>query len=318
MPTMISKGLCTRPLARDTFPATIYDPMSYSEAAMPLEDAKFYLRREMSEPEKLALGSGDVVVFTCARRPGRGPNEDAAGIMPIDEQRSVLLVADGMGGTAAGARAAGIVITHTIERLLQVDDGESAVRNAILDGIEESNRRIRGLDVGSGTTILAVEISAGTFRSYHAGDSMAMLVDLSGRPTWRTAPHSPVGHAVEAGLLDETAAMTHENRHLLANAVGKATMHLEIGARRPLRPGDTLVLATDGLFDNLLLEEIAEIARNPDLVQAVEELVATAGNRMISPETSYLSKPDDFTVVAYRERAPDTLGTLEFSPVETG
>ena len=122
---------------------------------------------------------------------------------------------------SAGARAAGIAITRTIERLLTPRGGEGAVRNAILDGIEESNRVIRQLEVGAGTTILAIEIEGGCFRSYHAGDSMALLVDAKGRTPWRTPPHSPVGYAIEAGLLDEQRAMKHENRHLLANALGR-------------------------------------------------------------------------------------------------
>ena len=290
--------------------------MTQTEAASPLEDAKFYLRREMSDPEAFAIGDGDVVAYTCPRRPGRATNEDAAGIVPIDEQRTVLLVADGMGGQAAGARAAGIAITRTIERLLTPGSGEGAVRNAILDGIEESNRVIRQLEIGAGTTILVIEIAGGCFRSYHAGDSMALLVDASGRTPWRTPPHSPVGYAIEAGLLDEQRAMKHENRHLLANALGQRKMHLELGSRRALKPGDTLVLASDGLFDNLLLEEIAERIRNPVLTEGVADLVKTASRRMISPDSSNLSKPDDLTVVAYRQRAPDTLGTLEFEPIE--
>ncbi len=292
--------------------------MTYTDAASPLEDAKFYLRREMSEPEAFALGDGDVVVYTSPRRPGHAPNEDAAGIVPIDGESAVLLVADGMGGQAAGARAAGIAVTRTIERLLSPGEGESAVRNAILDGIEESNHAIRQLGLGAGTTFLAIEIAARYFRSYHAGDSIALLVDGSGQTPWRTAPHSPVGYAIEAGVLDERAAMKHENRHLLANALGQRRMHLEIGSQRPLKPGDTLILATDGLFDNLLMDEIAERVRNPVLLRAVGDLVKTAARRMVSPDSSNLSKPDDLTVIAYRQRAPDTLGTLEFAPVETG
>ncbi len=292
--------------------------MEYSEAAAPLEEAKFYLRREMSEPETLALAGGDVVVFTTARRPGGAPNEDAAGVVPIDEQRAALLLADGLGGAADGARAAGIAITRIVERLLQHEDGDNALRNAILDGIDEANRAIRSRAVGAGTTILAVELAAGCFRTCHAGDSMAVLVDARGRPIWRTPPHSPVGYAIEAGLLDETAAMSHGSRHLLANALGKKALHVELAAFRKLRPGETLILASDGLFDNLLLQEVGERARHHDLVRVVDDLVATAGRRMLSPDSANLSKPDDLTIIAYRERPPDTLGTLEFAPIETG
>ena len=292
--------------------------MTHATEAAPLEEPRLYLHREMSRAEALSIGPGEVVVFSTARRPGRSPNEDAAAVVPLGPERAVLLLADGMGGAAQGDRAAAMAIGSATERLLLSSSGAaSAVRNAILDGIEEADRAIRDLKLGAGTTILALELWRDRVRSYHAGDSMAALIDADGRPRWRTVPHSPVGHAVEAGLLDEAQAIRHQSRHLLTNAIGKRAMHVEVGSFRPLMPSDTLILGSDGLFDNLMLSEIGELVRGRSLESAVAELVGVATRRMISPDDSNISKPDDLTVIGFRLRPPEPMATLDFEPVES-
>lgn len=291
--------------------------MTYPTAAAPLGEPRLYLRAEMDAPELLNLDAGEVVVFSNARRPGRAPNEDAAAVVPLGDRRAVLLLADGMGGAAAGDRAAGIAIRTATEWVLGARPGGSGVRNAILDGFEEADRSVRDLDLGAGTTFVAAELWQDQVRTYHAGDSMAVLIDADGRPRWRTTPHSPVGFAIEAGLLDDARAMTHQARHLLTNAIGKRATHVEVGACRPLLPGDTLVVASDGLFDNLMLSEIGERVRHRELREAVGDLVGTATGRMISPESSDISKLDDLTILAFRSRPPEALRTLDFSPVES-
>ena len=64
-----------------------------------------------------------------------------------------------------------------------------------------------------------------------------------------TVSHSPVGMALESGLLDEAEAMHHEERHIVSNVVGSAGMRIEIGAKRKLAPRDTVLLASDGLAE---------------------------------------------------------------------
>jgi serine/threonine protein phosphatase PrpC len=63
-----------------------------------------------------------------------------------------------------------------------------------------------------------------------------------------------------------------------------------------------VLLASDGLFDNLHLDEIvAQMCQSP-LLAAVQELVAAARKRMIEPADGQPSKPDDLTIVCYRKR----------------
>jgi serine/threonine protein phosphatase PrpC len=117
---------------------------------------------------------------------------------------------------------------------------------------------------------------------------------------WQTIPHSPVGFAVEAGVLDEEEAMHHEERHVVSNVVGSAEMRIEIGPEIRLAPRDTVVLASDGLLDNLTMDEIIARVRKGRLDKAVRRLAVDTRRRMTCPEEGQPSKPDDTTIIAYR------------------
>ncbi|MHC4422347.1 MAG: PP2C family protein-serine/threonine phosphatase, partial [Planctomycetota bacterium] len=68
------------------------------------------------------------------------------------------------------------------------------------------------------------------------------------------------------------------------------------------RRRDTLVLGSDGLFDNLHLEEITEYVRKGPLARAAESLAAACRRRMCEPRADHPSKPDDLTFLLYRRR----------------
>ena len=112
--------------------------------------------------------------------------------------------------------------------------------------------------------------------------------------------HSPTGYAMEAGLLDEAAALRHEERHLVLNYVGQETMRIEVGACVRVAPHDTLLVASDGLADNLTLEEIVATVRKGPLYGAADRLAELARRRMTQPSGGAPSKPDDLTFLLYR------------------
>jgi serine/threonine protein phosphatase PrpC len=286
--------------------------MSIDLAALrPLEEAKLFLREEMTEPVRLTLGSGEVVVFSTPRHTAKA-NEDSAAVLPVGEDRSVLLVADGMGGASAGDLAAQIVVESVASSVADIGLEPSLLRNAILDGIEAANREVMGLDVRAGSTIAAVEIVGNRLRTYHAGDSMVILFGPTGLARWKTVSHSPVGYAVASGFFQEHQAIRHESLHLLSNAVGTASMKLEIGTTAGFEPGDTLLIASDGLFDNLLTREVGELVRGEDLLGSISQMVGIACSRMAEPSAENPSKPDDLTVVAFKPFDQEALGTLSF------
>ena len=170
----------------------------------------------------------------------------------------------------------------------------------MLDGVERANAEVTGLAVGAATTLAVVELGRAAIRPYHVGDSTILVVGQRGKLKLQTVPHSPVGYAVEAGLLDEKEAIHHEDRHLVSNIVGSPEMTIEVGRTLKLRPRDTVVLGSDGLFDNLHVEEITEIVRKGPLGAAAAALADVCRRRMDEPEPGRPSKPDDLTFLVYR------------------
>ncbi len=268
-----------------------------------------FLGREMVRAELCHLPGGKAAVFTV-RSPKKErtdlPNEDAAVLIPAGPESSVLLVADGLGGAEAGERAAEIAAATLVAAVQEAGRSGGELRAAILDGLEEANRRVRGLGGQAGTTLVAVAVNRHVFRCYHVGDSIFLVIASDGRLKWRNIPHSPVGYALEAGLMDEEEALHHDHRHVVSNIVGSREMRIEIGPELPLAPDDTLLLASDGLFDNLKLMEIARLARSNGLPEAADHLAAEALRRMLAQgEGGAPSKPDDLTLVAYRPDLPE-------------
>ena len=109
------------------------------------------------------------------------------------------------------------------------------------------------------------------------------------------------GFAVEAGFLDHKEALHHEDRHLVSNFLGANDMRIDVGAELRLQARDTILLATDGLMDNVHLSETIERIRKGPLDAAAERLVALARHRMAAKTTAQPSKPDDLSLILYRK-----------------
>ena len=77
-------------------------------------------------------------------------------------------------------------------------------------------------------------------------------------------------------------------------------MRIEIGSRTALAIRDTVLLASDGLFDNLHFEEIIAYIRKGPLPEAAQRIVDHARKRMEDPGDGMPSKPDDLTFVIFR------------------
>lgn len=254
----------------------------------------------MAEVEVVALAGGRAAVFSTRSPAKDTSNEDAAALVPYGEVGAAIVVADGLGGMPRGGEAARLAVTGLTEAVGSAASAHNALRNGILNGIEAANGAIRALGNGA-TTVAVAEIDEGGVRPYHVGDSMILLTGQRGRVKLQTVPHSPVGYGVESGLIDPTEALDHEDRHIVSNVIGSSEMRVEIGTRVPMAPRDTLLLATDGLFDNFYLEEIVERVRRGPLERVGAELAAECLKRMNAPEEApHPSKPDDLTFVLFR------------------
>lgn len=243
---------------------------------------------------------GDGTVYS-RRAPDRDDdNEDRAAWWCPTGGGLVLAVADGAGGHAAGGQAAELAIGAMSDALAAIPGGAATAAAAVLAGFDAANRRVLELRSGAATTLCVVLIEGGTVRTFHAGDSQALLVGQRGKLRLLTTAHSPVGYAVEAGVLDQGEAIHHDQRHLVSNLVGNADMHIEISAPIPMRPRDTVLVASDGVFDNLEVPEVVELVRSGPLAVAARRLAEQCQQRMEAPAAAEPSKLDDVTFVLFR------------------
>ena len=259
-----------------------------------------YFNSSLDGPEFYSMHSGFAAIFS-ARAPGKETaNEDSLALIPVNQSSLVLVIADGMGGLPAGEEASRTVIKRLIKSLMRVNKEDISVREAILDGIEQANNAILDCKNGSGTTLVVAELQGNILRTYHAGDSMIMLMGNRGKIKYSAIAHSPTGYALEAGMINEAEAMSHEHRHLISNYVGSTDMRVEISPVIQMAPRDTLLLASDGLSDNLYDNEIVEICRKGPL-QACSRKLATESNKyMVQPVSNRGYHPDDLTFIMFR------------------
>lgn len=264
-----------------------------------LTQAKVYQDDALTDEEVVRIGSGFAVAVSVKSPAKESGNEDAALLRPLDERSSVLAVADGVGGHAAGAQASSLVM-QTLNRYLREKSDEQETREALLQGVEAANRAVIGLGIGAATTLSVVDIYGDRLQSFHIGDSLILVVGQKGKLKHQTIPHSPVGYAVEAGFLDEREAIDHEDRHLVSNIIGTEDMRIEVGPRIKLGKRDTVFVCSDGVYDNMHIEELVEIIRSGDLKTNAHHLIEAVLGRMGKTDPTQPSKPDDFTFVLFR------------------
>jgi len=258
-----------------------------------------YIQAELDKPELMQFNFGNIAAFSNKSPDYDKPNEDCVGIFQLDRSSAVFMVADGLGGSPGGNTASKLAIQAIKDSLSKTDD-ISSLREAILDGFEKANNLIQKKSTGAATTLAVVEYQNGHIRTYHVGDSMILVTGQRGKIKLQTVSHSPVGYAVESGLLNENDAIYHEERHIVSNVVGADDMRIEIGPTLSLSKYDTLVMASDGLFDNLYIDEIVDITRKGNLKKAAHTLSETATGRMLHPAHERPSHADDLSFILFR------------------
>ncbi|HEX7238647.1 MAG TPA: PP2C family serine/threonine-protein phosphatase [Longimicrobiaceae bacterium] len=216
----------------------------------------------------------------------RKGNEDS---FLVDERRGIFLVADGMGGHAAGEVASAIASEVVGAALAtQVDSGVtgdelSQMMEASIHAAHDTiiayaarNPSTRGL----GTTLTAAVLHPdGALRIGHVGDSRAYLLH-DGALAQVTRDHTWVQAEVDAGRLAPEAARTHPLSHIITRALGADSADRADLLSRRVVPGDLLLLCTDGLTGKVEDAELARIlATELPLPERIAELVRAANAR---------------------------------------
>lgn len=193
------------------------------------------------------------------------------------------MVCDGVGGAAAGEVASGIAVDQ-LAASLAASSGPLGARLGL--GITAANTAIRDyatreLDgAPSGSTIVAALLTAGHATVAHVGDSRAYLY-RSGSLSLLTVDHSFVVEQVKAGLIRPEDAPAHPLRGRLMKALGIADAVVPDVREVELRPGDLLVLCSDGLHAMASDAEIAATlhAASTDIAATLVTLANDRGGK---------------------------------------
>jgi serine/threonine protein phosphatase PrpC len=224
----------------------------------------------------------------------REHNEDAA---YMDRTRGFFIVADGMGGHAAGEVASAMAV-DTVRQTLEAarpeidefkkgptDTGRRALVQLLQSAVLQAHQAVyqRGQDEqdkqGMGTTLDVVLIAGGEAFVAHVGDSRTYLV-RDGRSSQITTDHTVAEVLVIEGKLTIEEAQVSPLRTILVNAIGvSADVGVEM-AHVTLKKGDRILLCSDGLHDYFPVEEeIAQRMADDEPGKALAEMVELAKTR---------------------------------------
>ncbi len=223
-------------------------------------------------------------------------------VTPLGARGALLMVADGMGGAAAGEVASAMATSTVLEELrtrwvTSAADDADHFAHALREATEQANQRIHahaktqpGMK-GMGTTATLVGLLGPWAFLAQVGDSRAYLV-RGGVATQLTKDQSLMQRLIDAGELTEEEAERSERRNIILQALGpEPRVRVDLTAQHLCR-GDVLVLCSDGLSGQVRAGEIAEVIRETsDLDAACAALIARA---------NAAGGPDNITVVAAR------------------
>jgi len=226
------------------------------------------------------------VRFTCAGRTDvgvvRSGNEDAFLMVP---DSGVFIVADGMGGHAAGEVASEMavqIVARSLDGVLGRSDEETA--EVIRKGIVEANSSIFQRTLveqdkrGMGTTATAMVINGERYMIGHVGDSRAYLF-RDAQLLQITKDHSYVQEQVDAGRLSPEEARVHPYANVITRCVGSSgdvVPDLYVGT---LEAGDLVLLASDGLTGMVEDEDLQAILERDEPLEALVDAMIAEANR---------------------------------------
>lgn len=204
----------------------------------------------------------------------RSTNEDYLGGF---DDLALYVVADGMGGHAAGEVASrmAVEIIHAVFHTALSDRTEpntapTAPGHRLVRAIEQANERIlsAGRDdptlSGMGTTVAAIWIAENTAYVGHVGDSRVYRL-RSGLLEQLTSDHSLINDYLARGIMTPDEAVNHPMKHVLIRALGTGPSVIVDLLAVELEPADLFLLCSDGLSNVVPPSELASILHAPDI-----------------------------------------------------
>jgi protein phosphatase len=215
----------------------------------------------------------------------RAGNEDSFAA-DTNGSRGVFIVADGMGGHAAGEVASEMAVQIVLQELLQGDNGvDDELPQRLAEALRRANRAIYDRTIaevdkqGMGTTASVLLLFQGRYLIGQVGDSRVYLL-RDGALRQLTKDHSYVQEQVDAGFLTPEQARYHPYSNVITRCVGASErVEPDIYAGE-IRVGDLFLVASDGLtgmVDDRRLQQLLQSRASP--ARLVDALIAEANGR---------------------------------------
>ena len=194
----------------------------------------------------------------------RQQNQDYYEILSLEGQRTLLVVCDGMGGAKSGnvaSKLATEVFVGEVRRTARPEMDAKQIEKMLRGAVELANRavfeqsKVSSDFEGMGTTLVAAFLTPELAVIANVGDSRAYIFDKEGI-RFVTVDHSLVEMMVQRGDITREQAKNHPGKNLITRAVGtEAKVSADI-YRQNLRPGDAILLCSDGLSNEMADQEI--------------------------------------------------------------
>lgn len=257
-------------------------------------------RRRENQDSFLVVDLSTVEDGGLVLEPGVERSEAIGGEFVLGPKGALCLVADGMGGAAAGGLASSVAVVAIHDKLVRGwvgDDVSTPDRFAmrLKEAVETGNQRIHEAArtdpryEGMGTTATAVGLLGNHLYVAQVGDSRAYIV-RSGEAVQMTHDQSYVQQLVDAGVVSEEEAERSQHRNVILQALGNSPFVDVDLTYEEVRQHDLLVVCSDGLTKVVDRKDIAEtVERVNHPARVCDALVDLANSR---------GGPDNITVVA--------------------
>ncbi len=219
----------------------------------------------------------------------RKSNQDCFYYAKVNENTLWAIVCDGMGGVNGGDVASNLAV-KSIKDLLNNENWEepsgtqSNIKKMLKNALKKANLEIftNAQDskdlAGMGTTAVLVAVTEDKIHVAHVGDSRAYLV-RQGKIKQLTIDHSMVQEMIDEGEITHEEAKMHPNKNIITRALG-ISKDVDVDySMKTKKPGDSIIICTDGLTNYLDQKEILEYFKSEKGEALVDGLISAANER---------------------------------------
>lgn len=262
----------------------------------------------MSCFEQVCLNNYEIVYYT-QKLASKTINEDGLGIIPIP-RGVVLAVADGVGGSDKSYRAVGFALNELAHFFTDYDYSDnSKFVDDVHAKLHKINTKILDLPNTPQTTLTMAIIQSKKLTIFQVGDSGTLLSGQKGKIKFLTPFQSIVGDLLTHKKISERSALTHPQLNIVNNVLGHRDFYvahflskdiIKTNSSHKVSKYDTLLLASDGIFDNYISKELSNIIRAGSLLEVAQSLCSSIEQNINIINKQTLLKQDDVSFILCR------------------